>query len=136
MTLKTKEVVIESGRDEGKKFLITEMPLLKADRWAQRALFALASGGVDAGTLDLSGGMLEMAKFAFAAIGNIDPQIGGELLDELLECVQAIPSGGNPRDLEIETDIQDLKTLYLLRKEALFIHIDFLTQGNSLDLSN
>ena len=97
--LKTKEVVIESGRDEGQKFLITEMPLLKADKWAQRALFALASGGVDAGTLDLSGGMLEMAKFAFAAIGNIDPQVGGDLLDELLECVQAIPSGGNARDL-------------------------------------
>ena len=134
--LKTKEVVIESGRDADKRFLVTEMPLLKADKWAQRALFALASGGVDAGTLDLSGGMLEMAKFAFAAIGNIDPQVGGDLLDELLECVQIIPSGGNPRDFDVETEIQDLKTLYLLRKEALFLHIDFLTQGNSLDFSN
>lgn len=134
--LKTKEVVIETGRDADKRFLVTEMPLLKADKWAQRALFALASGGVDAGTLDLSGGMLEMAKFAFAAIGNIDPQVGGDLLDELLECVQIIPSGGNPRDFDVETEIQDLKTLYLLRKEALFLHIDFLTQGNSLDLSN
>lgn len=134
--LKTKEVVIKSGRDADKRFLVTEMPLLKADKWAQRALFALASGGVDAGTLDLSGGMLEMAKFAFAAIGNIDPQVGGDLLDELLECVQIIPSGGNPRDFDVETEIQDLKTLYLLRKEALFLHIDFLTQGNSLDLSN
>ena len=134
--LKTKEVVIESGRDADKRFLVTEMPLLKADKWAQRALFALASGGVDAGTLDLSGGMLEMAKFAFAAIGNIDPQVGGDLLDELLECVQIIPSGGNPRDFDVETEIQDLKTLYLLRKEALFLHIDFLKQGNSLDLSN
>ena len=136
MALKTKEVVIETGRDADKRFLVTEMPLLKADKWAQRALFALASGGVDAGTLDLSGGMLEMAKFAFAAIGNIDPQVGGDLLDELLECVQIIPSGGNPRDFDVETEIQDLKTLYLLRKEALFLHIDFLTQGNSLDLSN
>ena len=134
--LKTKEVVIKSGRDADKRFLVTEMPLLKADKWAQRALFALASGGVDAGTLDLSGGMLEMAKFAFAAIGNIDPQVGGDLLDELLECVQIIPSGGNPRDFDVETEIQDLKTLYLLRKEALFLHIDFLTQGNSLDFSN
>ena len=134
--LKTKEVVIKTGRDADKRFLVTEMPLLKADKWAQRALFALASGGVDAGTLDLSGGMLEMAKFAFAAIGNIDPQVGGDLLDELLECVQIIPSGGNPRDFDVETEIQDLKTLYLLRKEALFLHIDFLTQGNSLDLSN
>ena len=134
--LKTKEVVIESGRDADKRFLVTEMPLLKADKWAQRALFALASGGVDAGTLDLSGGMLEMAKFAFAAIGNIDPQVGGDLLDELLECVQIIPSGGNPRDFDVETEIQDLKTLYLLRKEALFLHIDFLTQGNSPDLNS
>ena len=136
MALKTKEVVIEGGRDEGKKFLITEMSLLKADKWAQRALFALASGGVDAGTLDLSGGMLEMAKFAFSAIGNMDPLIGGDLLDELLECVKVIPSGGHSRDLDIELDIQDLKTLWLLRKDALSIHIDFLKQGNSLDLSN
>lgn len=134
--LKTKEVLIESGRDEGKKFLVTEMPLLKADRWAQRALLALAGGGVDATSLDMNGGMLEMAKFAFKSIGGIDPETGAALLDELLECVQIVPSGGTPREIEFDSDIEDLQTLWVLRKESLFLHTSFLTPGNSPDLSN
>lgn len=135
MARKEKTYTVESGRDTGKTFLIKEMSVLQADRWAQRALFALAKSGVDASSVDLSGGMLEMAKFAFQAIGGIDPDVGTELLDELLSCVQIIPSGGIPRSLVIDSDIEDVKTLMLLRKEALMIHIDFLEQGSSPDLS-
>jgi len=44
-----------------------------------------------------------------------------------------VPSDGLARSLDIESDIEDLKTLFELRKEALLVHIDFLTDGNSPD---
>lgn len=109
------------------------MPIMQADKWAQRALFALAGSGIDTAGINPNGGMLEMAKLAIGVIGKIDPQIGGELLDELLTCVQIVPSGGLARSLDIESDIEDLKTLFELRKEALLVHIDFLTNGNLPD---
>lgn len=135
MARKTKDITIESGRDAGKTFRITEMPILQADKWAQRALFAIARAGVDTSSINMSGGMLEMARLALDVVGKIDPEVGGDLLDELLSCVQIIPTGGVPRSLVMDSDIEDIKTLFVLRKEVLALHIDFLKSGNSPDMS-
>lgn len=139
MARKTKTVTIDSGRDAGKTFLIKEMPLLQADRWAQQALFALAKSGIETQDFDVDEGMLGMAKVALNAIGHIDPLVGNELMDELLSCVQIVPSGGVARDVvfyDEASDIEDIKTLFTLRKEALLIHLDFLTTGSSPDTNN
>lgn len=135
MARKTKDITIESGRDAGKSFRITEMPILQADKWAQRALFAIARAGVDTSSINMNGGMLEMARLALDVVGKIDPEVGGDLLDELLSCVQIIPTGGVPRSLVMDSDIEDIKTLFVLRKEVLALHIDFLKYGNSPDMS-
>ena len=135
MARKKRTINIDTGRDKGKTFQITEMPIMQADKWAQRALFALAGSGIDTAGINPNGGMLEMAKLAISVISRIDPQIGGELLDELLTCVQIVPSGGLARSLNVESDIEDLKTLFELRKAALLVHIDFLTNGNPLDMN-
>lgn len=135
MARKTKDITIESGRDAGKSFRITEMPILQADKWAQRALFAIARAGVDTSSININGGMLEMARLALDVVGKIDPEVGGDLLDELLSCVQIIPTGGIPRSLVMDSDIEDIKTLFVLRKEVLALHIDFLKNGNSPDMS-
>ncbi|WP_369608220.1 hypothetical protein [Snodgrassella alvi] len=135
MARKTKDITIESGRDAGKSFRITEMPILQADKWAQRAIFAIARAGVDTGSINMNGGMLEMARLALDVVGKIDPEVGGDLLDELLSCVQIIPTGGVPRSLVMDSDIEDIKTLFVLRKEVLALHIDFLKSGNSPDMS-
>lgn len=138
MARKTKTLTIESGRDAGKTFLITEMPLLQADRWAQQALFALAKSGIS-GTdaIDTSEGMLGMARFTLQALGNIDPTIGNDLMNELLTCIQIIPSGGVAREILLDDgDIEEITTLFILRKEALLLHLDFLTAGSSPDMSN
>ncbi|WP_370470119.1 hypothetical protein [Snodgrassella alvi] len=135
MARKTKDITIESGRDAGKTFRITEMPILQADKWAQRALFAIARAGVDTSSINMNGGMLEMARLALDVVGKIDPEVGGDLLDELLRCVQIIPTGGVPRSLVMDSDIEDIKTLFVLRKEVLALHIDFLKSGNSPDMS-
>lgn len=41
--LKSVEITVEEGRDKGKKFKITEMPAVKMDKWATKALLILAS---------------------------------------------------------------------------------------------
>ncbi|TNH43749.1 hypothetical protein [Photorhabdus luminescens] len=133
MTLKSKTITIESGRDMGKTFVITEMPIVQADNWAMRALFAIANGGIDIGDIKPEMGMLGMAQVAIKALSGIRADVGIPLLDELLECVQIVPSGGNARSIEFNSDISDIKTMFTLRKEALAIHIDFLTQGGGSD---
>ena len=150
MARKTKTVVIESGRDNGKSFLVTEMPVTKADKWANTALLAMMRGGVDVGgvnfdligntlmpsdapKIDVSGGMLELARISIAGLGNVTETVGQALLDQLIEdCVQIVPTGGSARPmLSIDDEIEDLKTLWTLRKEAFILHIDFLADGSS-----
>ena len=150
MARKTKTVVIESGRDNGKSFLVAEMPVTKADKWANTALLAMMRGGVDVGgvnfdligntlmpsdapKIDVSGGMLELARISIAGLGNVTETVGQSLLDQLIEdCVQVVPTGGAARPmLSIDDEIEDLKTLWTLRKEAFILHIDFLADGSS-----
>lgn len=133
MSLKSKTVEIEKGRDAGKMFVITEMPIVKADNWAMRALFAIANGGLDIEGINPNAGMLGMAQVAIKALSGVKPEIGIPLLDELMDCVQIVPTGGNARDVILNADVKDLSTMFILRKEALAIHLDFLVQGGGSD---
>jgi hypothetical protein len=118
MARKIKDVTIDVGRDAGKTFRITEMPVTKADKWANTALLA----------------MLELARVVIAGLGNVTETVGQDLLDQLInECVQALPSGGSVRPfLSVDDEIEDVKTLWILRKESFLLHIDFLAEGSSL----
>ena len=155
MARKTKTLVIDSGRDQGKSFLITEMPVTRADKWANTALLAMLRGGVDVGNvnfgliadtigvgdapkIDPMGGMLELARITIAGLGNVTETVGQELLDQLInDCAQVISSGGVVRQmLSIDDEIEDLKTLWMLRKESLLLHIDFLADGSSQTQGN
>lgn len=58
-------------------------------------------------------------------------------MNELLTCIQIIPSGGVAREILLDDgDIEEITTLFILRKEALLLHLDFLTAGSSPDMSN
>ena len=43
--LKSVDITIEEGRDKGKRFKITEMPAVKMDKWATKALLILGKSG-------------------------------------------------------------------------------------------
>ena len=136
MARKTKDLVIADGRDKEKTFVITEMSVIDADNWANRALLAMLRGGVDVGNLNFSnintsGGMLELARVVIAGLGNMQESIATDLLNELLDCAKIVPSGGTSRDILLDSDIESIKTLWQIRKEALMIHIDFLTDDSS-----
>ncbi len=127
MALKTKQITIEHGRDKGRVFLITEMSAAHADNWAMRALIALANGGVDLGGLSPQQGMMGMAGVALDALGRLKADDAIPLLNELLDCVQIIPEGGQPRPLNMDfNDVEDFTTLWRLRKEVFTLHTDFL----------
>lgn len=123
--LKTKEITIEKGRDAGRRFLITEMPVARADAWAMKALLALAGSGFN--VPDPQAGMLGMIGTTLDALGKVDADTAMPLLNELLDCVQIVPDGGQPRPLNLDfNDVSDFTTLWLLRKEVFALHIDFL----------
>lgn len=132
MALKQKEIIIESGRDKGKKFLITEMPAYKIDDWAMRVLLALAGAGID--VAEAQDGLMGLARVAFQALGKIPSEVSLPLLNELLDCVQIIPNGTTiPRPLDLDlNDIEDFQNLWRFRKEVFSLHADFLLHGDGL----
>lgn len=122
-------VTIENkGRDNGKVFQITEMPIIKADRWATRAMLALISSGVDIGEVNPSDGMVAIASVAVKALAGVPEETALSLLDELMDCVRIVPTGGVARDIVIDSDISEISTLFTLRKEVIALHTDFLQQ--------
>lgn len=150
MARKTKTITLEKGRDKGKSFLITEMSVTKADKWANKAICNLLKAGIDVGQTDVNllintidpnqevkidkmGGMIELARILGRAYGGIDSDVLQELKDELFyECVKIIPSGGTPREfINVDEELEGTFVMDYLRKEALLIHIDFLADGSS-----
>lgn len=138
--------VADDGRDKGKVFHITEMPASRAERWAMRALLALAHSGVDVGDmeeLDPASGMRGIAA-ARAVGGRLLKALTGlqfdeiePLLDEMMGCVQVVPDPSKPhvRRPLMEEDVEDVTTRVRLRVEVLNVHLDFL-QAGSLSSSN
>lgn len=129
---KTKILIIDDGRDSGKHFLITEMPALQAARWADRAFLALAHSGVDIESSHASQGIVGLVAagvnmLAMAKYEEIDP-----LLDELMLCVKIIRDPRNPATavpVQFDTDIEDIATVYLIRREVLDLHGSFTLAG-------
>ena len=128
------------GRDKGKSFFITEMPADQAERWAIRALLALANGGgkLPDGVLDM--GMAGVASVAGAVVLSLRHLQGtryedvSELLDEMMECVQFKPQGtaGDGGALPLQKlftgnncQIEEVSTRMKLRWEVLQVHVDF-----------
>lgn len=117
-------------RDEGKEFLITEMPAAQAEDWAMRALMAAIRSGADLGDIEPGAGMAGIATIAAKSLGVIDVATARELRDELFECVKFVgksPSGKNVYRAMQPDDIEEVATLLELRKAVLFLHIDFFT---------
>ena len=91
-------ITIETGRDAGKVYRVTEMPASKLEKWAARALLALFAGDVPADVVQMARG-----SNAAALVGNVMSGLGSlrwedvePLYDELLTCVARVPDPGRP----------------------------------------
>lgn len=121
------EITIEEGRDKGKTFKITEMSATQADRWTLKVLCLFGKGGIF---------LEELSKMDFNTIikiiGDVSYDMAEPLLDELLECASFkkdgvyVPMKGSM----IESVVEDFRTLYRLRLEALQLVLGFLEQGD------
>ena len=136
---KTTEYIIndkdnKKNRDNGKVFLIEEMPAYIAERWCYKALSGMIQGGLD---VSLVANAIEfaseiMALLSLANFFRIDEATQNQLLDELMKYITIIPDNGKgkPRKLIAGTqdsdDIQEASTLMELKLEALELNLNFL----------
>lgn len=123
---KTKEVTISNkkSRDDGKTYVITEMPAEQAEWWAFRVLQAILGSDAE---IDFDAPFVEMAKQGLSALGKMSPDKAKPLLDEMMDCVR-MKIKGTTRDL-IDGDIEEVSTRIQLRKEVFNLHVDFLESG-------
>lgn len=123
---KTQDVKIEeaSSRDSGKTFRITEMPPRQAEKWAIRALLAAAKAGIELpDDIAAGGAMRAIGYVGLQAITGLDFADAEPLLDEMLACVQIVEKA-IVRPLT-EDDVEEVRTLILLRKAVLELHVGF-----------
>lgn len=118
MARRTKQITIETGRDKGKRFEITEMSAFDAEMFMMRIM---SLTGSDGGGSFLSGGLNISGLLA-----HLNHKDGAELYDSLLSCVKIIPGANDSikRDIDKE-DIEEFTTLFKLRTEALSIITGF-----------
>lgn len=133
-------ITIETGRDAGKVYKVTEMPASKLEKWAARALLALFAGDVPADVVQMARG-----SNAAALVGNVMAGLGSlrwedvePLYDELLTCVARVPDPGRPEVVvplvpaNVDAHVQDVTTLWRLRAEALEVCFDFFGRDGGL----
>lgn len=115
-------------RDAGKVFHLTEMPAMQAEKWAMRALFAIARAGVEVGdVVDGTAGMQGIALLGVQALLRMNFADAEPLLDEMLQCVTIKPDPNNRmivRPLDA-FDIEEVQTLLSLRNEVIRLHTGF-----------
>lgn len=120
--------VQDEGRDQGKVFVLTEMPASRAESWAMRALLALMAGGVEVPPGFDRMGMAAMAEMGIKALVGLKWEVAEPLLAEMWSCVQIMPDPSKPHVIRnlIEEDIEEITTRIKLRAEVWKLHTGFL----------
>lgn len=128
MARKTEAVVITTGgRDQGKHYLLTEMPASKAESWAFRAFGAMARAGIDIPEEIVASGMVGLSALGLKAFLASDWADVEPLLADMMACVQMRPDPDKPDILRtlIEDDIEEPATRARLRDEVFKLHVGF-----------
>ncbi|MBD9476265.1 hypothetical protein IB268_25350 [Achromobacter sp. ACM01] len=114
------------GRDKGKVFILTELSAYDAEEWAGRALFSLMNAGVEIPDNIAEAGLAGVAAMGMKAIAKLPFESAKPLLDKMMDCVQIQPSPNVTREL-MSGDVEEVATLFTLRKKVLGLHLDFFT---------
>ena len=133
MARKETTFVADTGRDAGKQFLITEMSASKAENWAFRVILAIGNAGIEIPEGLAAQGMSGLLAIGYMNLLKIPFEAAEPLLNEMMDCVQIIPSVNVKRKL-FEDDIEEVITRLQLRKSIWDLHMDFFldsTQSTS-----
>ena len=109
------------------------MPASQAEKWAARALLALAKSGASIPDEAASAGLAGVAAMGMQAFGGLPWDAAEPLLDEMFNCVM-FQQGANPdvtRSL-IEDDIEEVATRLKLRIELFELHTGFSMAAKKL----
>lgn len=133
MTRKTRTVVIppapegRENRDAGKRYLLTEMGALQAEKWGVRAILALGTSGIvvpqefaDAGIFGVA--LVGYQAFMGSSFAALEP-----LMDEMMACVDYLPSDTvrMPFSQFGLSAVEEVSTLLTLRQELMELHTGF-----------
>lgn len=130
---KTKEIVI-NDRGTNKSFKITEMSASKFEWWLIRVGRLLLGTGignqVDVDSAEDVQKLIAdtLLKDGLKSLGSVNLAEAKDLYDDLLRCCE-LKSDDFYMPLDTDTidgQIESVKTLFTLRKEALMLHLDFL----------
>ena len=131
MARKETTFVAETGRDLGKQFLITEMSASQAENWAIQVILAVGNAGIEIPEGLASQGMSGLMAIGYMNLLKIPFDAAKPLLDEMMNCVQIIPSANIKRKL-VEEDIEEVATRLQLRKATWNLHMDFFLNESKL----
>ena len=135
MARKETTFVADSGRDTGKTFLITEMSASQAENWAFRVILAIGNAGIEIPEGLAAQGMSGLMAVGYMNLLKIPFNDAKPLLDEMMSCVQIMPSPNLKRAL-IEEDIEEVVTRLQLRKEIWSLHTSFFLEENKSTLES
>lgn len=124
----TNYTVTDENRDQGKVFVLTELPAARAESWAMRAILALMEGGVELPVGFERMGMAGIAELGIRALSHLRWEVAEPLLAEMWDCVQIMPDPAKPHVVRplIESDIEEVMTRIKIRAEVWKLHTDFL----------
>lgn len=134
MARRVKTVTISAeGRDQNKVFVLREMPASQVEKWAARALLALAKSGVNISDEAAQAGLAGVAAIGIQAFSGIPWDLAEPLLDEMFECVKIQP-GDNPAVTRalLEDDVEEVATRLKLRLELFELHTGFSMTAKKL----
>jgi hypothetical protein len=122
----TLTLTINSGRDYGKRFVITERDPLAAEAFARRCYAVLAASGTDLPT-DPSIGLEGIARAALVAFSFAPLDLAASLLSEMLETVEI--ADPHRRPLNVRKDISDIRTLTQIREAVVEMHLGAMVEA-------
>jgi hypothetical protein len=133
MARNTRTWTATTGRDTGKRFLLTEMYSEQAEKWAIRAILALFNANSEVPDGALNTGMAGLASIMAQGVRSLKGMQYGAiapLLDEMMACVKYIPQPPAPQEpQELWTgencQIEEIQTRFQLRMEVLELHLGF-----------
>lgn len=124
--------ITEEGRDQGKTFVIKEMPASQAEWWAIRVFQAVTRAGIDIPENISGSGMAGVFVMGLRGFANLPPGDLKDLMDEMFDCI-FIQRGGDKNMVMklLEEDIQEVATRLKLRGEVFELHTGFSLAGGS-----
>ena len=128
MARKETSFTADFGRDIGKQFHITEMSASQAENWAFKLILAIGNAGIEIPESLAAQGVAGLLAVGYMNLLKIPFEAAKPLLDEMMGCIQVVPSANLKRPL-IEDDIEEVKTRLALRKAVWDIHTDFFLDG-------